>query len=323
MPFLVGMDEAGYGPNLGPLVVAATVWHMNDSPPGDLYSLLGDAVTRDAADASATGRLAIADSKQLYQPQRGLADLERGVLTALASLDIVPRSFDALLAAINVDRCAAMGAKDSSPYLLRRDEVLPVAAESSDCDAVAIRLREVMRSAECRLECIRTAVVQPQTFNDLIDEYGGKGAALSETTLGLLATVLAQLPPEPVFVTCDKHGGRNRYGELLHGRFGDDLIEVRRESREASDYRWGKCDRRVEISFRSGGEAFLPAALASMTAKYIRELSMRAFNAFWQSELPTLRPTAGYPVDAKRFRRDIAETQRRLGISDRVLWRNR
>ena len=29
---LVGMDEAGYGPNLGPLVVAATVWDIPGDP---------------------------------------------------------------------------------------------------------------------------------------------------------------------------------------------------------------------------------------------------------------------------------------------------
>ena len=26
MPYLVGTDEAGYAPNLGPLVISATVW---------------------------------------------------------------------------------------------------------------------------------------------------------------------------------------------------------------------------------------------------------------------------------------------------------
>ena len=30
MGILIGMDEAGYGPNFGPLVVAATVWQCAD-----------------------------------------------------------------------------------------------------------------------------------------------------------------------------------------------------------------------------------------------------------------------------------------------------
>lgn len=354
MPFFVGMDEAGYGPNLGPLVVAATVWQVDDLRQRDLYAVLAEAVARDAAEAAATQRLAVADSKQLYQPQRGLADLERGVLASLATLDAMPTSFGALLAAVTNHvanhaanhaanhsanhsanhtairaangqrrRPRATAARNPIPWLSRVDEPLPVAAVADDLAAAATRLDRSMRRKHCRLVDVRAAVVEPHTFNDLVDEHDGKGAALSETTLGLLSAILPDLPSEPVAVVCDKHGGRNHYVELLHGRFSDDLVEVRRESRAVSEYRCGPPQRRVEIAFRTGGEEFLPVALASMTAKYLRELSMRAFNAFWQAEVPQLRPTAGYAVDAKRFRRDIAATQHRLGIADRVLWRNR
>jgi hypothetical protein len=71
------------------------------------------------------------------------------------------------------------------------------------------------------------------------------------------------------------------------------------------------------------GEAFLPTALASMTAKYLRELSMRAFNEFWCLRVPGLRPTAGYPGDAPRFKQAIDAARRELGVADHVLWRNR
>jgi hypothetical protein len=71
------------------------------------------------------------------------------------------------------------------------------------------------------------------------------------------------------------------------------------------------------------GERFLPTALASMTAKYLRELAMRAFNEFWSARVPNLRPTAGYPMDSHRFRNAIAVAQRELGIDDHDLWRNR
>ena len=33
MAWLVGIDEAGYGPNLGPLVMTAVAWHVPDRPP--------------------------------------------------------------------------------------------------------------------------------------------------------------------------------------------------------------------------------------------------------------------------------------------------
>ena len=60
-----------------------------------------------------------------------------------------------------------------------------------------------------------------------------------------------------------------------------------------------------------------------MTAKYVRELAMARFNSFWSNHLEGLKPTQGYPLDARRFRNEIAETQQRLAISDDILWRCR
>ena len=92
---------------------------------------------------------------------------------------------------------------------------------------------------------------------------------------------------------------------LLQHFFPDAWIETLVESRAESRYHWGAGDGRVEVAFRRGGESFLPAALASMTAKYLRELAMRAENAFWCARVPGLRPTAGYPLDARRFKTEI------------------
>ncbi|MGH7192257.1 MAG: hypothetical protein ACREJM_01845, partial [Candidatus Saccharimonadales bacterium] len=47
MGYLIGTDEAGYAPNLGPLVISATVWWVPGDPQDvDLYKLLGKAVAR-------------------------------------------------------------------------------------------------------------------------------------------------------------------------------------------------------------------------------------------------------------------------------------
>ena len=81
--------------------------------------------------------------------------------------------------------------------------------------------------------------------------------------------------------------------------------------------------RRIEFRFQPKGERHLPTALASMTAKYLRELAMRPFNAFWQRHIPDLKATAGYPTDAHRFFSDIRPARRRLKIADHVLWRER
>ena len=70
-------------------------------------------------------------------------------------------------------------------------------------------------------------------------------------------------------------------------------------------------------------ESHFPVAMASMICKYLRELAMKLFNRFWQEHLPGLKPTKGYPVDARRFKQDIAEAQTRLGIPDEILWRER
>ena len=91
------------------------------------------------------------------------------------------------------------------------------------------------------------------------------------------------------------------------------------ESKERSTYRVGS----TEVRFQMRAESHLPVAVSSMFCKYVRELAMELFNQFWQKHLPDLKPTKGYPLDAKRFREEIAAKQRELGIPDRVLWRNR
>jgi hypothetical protein len=139
----------------------------------------------------------------------------------------------------------------------------------------------------------------------------------------LLAEVFEALDAAPVLAICDKHGGRNRYQALLQRCLTDTLVEVRCEGRDESLYGWGRGERRVDVAFRAKAERYLPAALASMASKYLRELAMDAFNEFWRRHVPGLAATAGYPGDAARFKTDISSAQRSLGIDDRVLWRSR
>ena len=67
----------------------------------------------------------------------------------------------------------------------------------------------------------------------------------------------------------------------------------------------------------------LPNALASMTAKFTRELFMERMNRFFRSHLAELKPTAGYVEDGRRYLKDIDPTLRRLGIATSAIVRSR
>jgi len=198
---------------------------------------------------------------------------------------------------------------------------VPVDADGRDVEAVAAALHDGLDAAGVRLVDVRSRAVFPGKFNRLCDAHGSKGAALSHVTLALAAELSRPLQAGPISVLCDKHGGRNRYADLLAEHFADVFIEIHGESRARSVYRFGPAGRRIEFRFQAKGESYLQAALASMASKYLRELAMRAFNHFWCSRVPGLKPTAGYPQDAKRFKAAIAGVQAELGINDDIVWR--
>ena len=73
---------------------------------------------------------------------------------------------------------------------------------------------------------------------------------------------------------------------------------------------------------RADGEQFC-VALASMVSKYLRELFMGEFNRFWQTHLPDLAPTAGYPADAPRYFAALGPVLEQLGVAADDVWRCR
>jgi ribonuclease HII len=320
MPFVIGTDEAGYGPNLGPLVISATVWRVELADPlaADWYERLAPTIARENG-GEAGDCLIIADSKAVYHGTECLAGLERTVLAALESVGCQANTWQTLWAGL----APSSAVPDGDPWYAGYDCTVPLATECERVRSNAERLTVALGAAGLHLLQLRCRAIFPRDFNELIAVPGGKATVLSEATVQLVSEVLDELPHEPVFVVCDKHGGRNFYQPILQRQFPDPLVQVRLESRARSIYRWDRGGHEVQAHFCVGGEACLPIALASMTAKYLRETAMRAFNAFWLRKVPGLRPTAGYPTDARRFKTAISSLQRELGIEDAILWRAR
>jgi hypothetical protein len=340
MGYIIGTDEAGYGPNLGPLIISATVWDAPDGIGGEgLFELLdavvGQVVQRGANSQSGRkngrarksspckGLPVFADSKVLFTPGKGLQKLEHGLW---AAWDLLGWNLATWKDAWRRIAPGSLEAIEDCPFYRGFDQKLP--RDYSPCsfdegpESRSEWLEKFARTG-VKLLAVRSRAVFPAEFNRLMDVHESKGAALSNLTLGLIAELMRPLEKGPISVLCDKHGGRDRYAALLTEHFSDGFVEVLSEGRQSSTYRFGPPERRVEFQFRAKAECCLPAALASMASKYLRELAMEAFNAFWAAHLPNLAPTAGYPQDARRFQAEIATKQRELGIDELVLWRKK
>lgn len=315
MAILIGVDEAGYGPNLGPLVIAATCWSIPDAAAvDDVDRLVARRIsrTRPAAD---DGRLWIADSKEVYQPGKGLAGLERSLWPLFSTLGVAPTTFGSLWTAVAPD---SAGDRTAEPwYAVDLDLPVDWPADGEHLSQLGQGTAGDLTAAGCMLTSVRARIVSPSRFNARLAETGNKGVVLSETTLNLIASLWPAEFDARTYVYADKHGGRNRYAELLSAVTGERMVMTLSEGAESSRYRIGK----TEIRFGVRSERFLPVAMASMIAKYLRELAMRQFNEWWIARIPGLAPTAGYPVDARRFWEATRELRTAWPLVDSDLWR--
>jgi hypothetical protein len=321
MAWIIGIDEAGYGPNLGPLVMTAVACRVPDRrADADLWHLLRPAVRRhkDGKDT----RLSVDDSKVVYTA-RGLAGLERSVLGALWRPRRSRRG--APLASLVEWACPDDRAELGCEAWYQGAQGVPVHAVADELAELAERFDEACDGSGVGEWHVRSTVLCPPRFNALLDNGAKKGVVLAHAMTCLLRWKCEALEGEDALCFfIDKHGGRNAYAALVGHALPGGAVLTRQEGMARSAYEVHGLGREVRLTFEPRADAaYFCAALASMASKYLRELLMLEFNRFWQERVPGLKPTAGYPGDAERFLRAIRPAAAKLGIPEAALWRRK
>ena len=320
-----GIDEAGYGPMFGPLVIARSTFVLDQqdhvTKPPSLWTLLKSAVCKKPTDKKK--RLAINDSKLLYKPAYTLEHLEGGVLSFLSTSEIVPVNLNDLLKKIAYDELSHCIRHDWY-YSPNGEPLVPYKISPLQLGRSKKRLHTAMQNSSIHLADVKAAVVFEDRFNRMVKTKGSKAGCAWNFVSGHLESIWSQFGEYHPLAVVDRQGGRKNYQNLLESIFNPAEVTTIYEHPLKSFYRVSLGIRQMHILIQVNSERYhFPVALASMISKYIRELLMSRFQNFWLTYAPNIRPTFGYFGDGRRFLKEIQPLITELNIDPENLIRCR
>ncbi|MDP6849674.1 MAG: hypothetical protein QGH51_06040 [Planctomycetota bacterium] len=316
--FIAGIDEAGYGPLLGPFTAGWSLFRIPDTKT-NLWEVTSDCVAQKPGRKDR--RLRIDDSKRVNTGPHGRERLERAVGAFLAMEPSLGVQLKAWLEA------PPSGDRDwfkKAPWFGALPGKLCPSSDTERAHLDSTLLRRSLLAGGCTFEGFGARAVPAGEWNQLLNTIGSKADVLFSISMEIVSHILQLSQPAPLRIEMDRHGARRSYASRLEKVLLPDSIQIHAETQKASLYtlKWG--EREVQLRFSEGADGkFFPVALASLAAKQTRERLMDLWNQWHSERFPEVRPTKGYAQDGKRWLNDTREGRSSLELNSALLIRNR
>ncbi|MHC4456610.1 MAG: hypothetical protein ACYS0I_05865 [Planctomycetota bacterium] len=319
MAVLVGIDEAGLGPILGPLVVSSSSFSLPEHfLKADLWQILQKSVG--SRRKHLAGRLLIADSKKAYNKREGIKHLQRSVLVCLECLGEKPAKLTELLMLLCPDCLERLKNypwyREVGKRRIKVDKADMAIASSVLKDDLALNRIELLDLKSCCLDVAH--------YNKMVSSVKNKARVLFTAASQLIKGAWDNFASDDLQIIVDKQGGRVRYRRNLQLMFPDMELRILRETPALSSYELGTDGKVMRLHFIAGADKnFLPVSLASMVSKYVRQLLVENINRYFVGLHVDLKPTAGYWKDGLRFIEDLKTNIPNIRIDENQLVRCR